>query len=279
MCRTITPGNIESLKKNYSLMNLLEQLEQESKNRKIPLCAECGESSTVFCDDCDMPLCDTHNQTVHLLKVFSSHKRIDISKKPIRSNKCHIHSEPLKLFCEECQSSVCILCRDYGKHKGHDISLISDLFDRYQTDLQKNIEVTKTTVESIDNQLRDLNTYIENLKAQSTITGREIDTFFDDLVTACQLKRESLKVQTEQLISEELEYINIERERMLTLSAEGHTLVNELQSMLGLDLSILSKKDMNEYDCRKKRLNTTIRKLSGYINEFQWRDFSNNRIR
>jgi len=93
-CRSITPGNVDSLKKNYSLMSLLEEIRKENESRIKPInCEECDNKATVFCHQCNRSLCESHNSHLHSLKILSNHKRSDISKNPVTINNCKEHGD------------------------------------------------------------------------------------------------------------------------------------------------------------------------------------------
>ncbi|XP_059817521.1 E3 ubiquitin-protein ligase TRIM39-like [Hypanus sabinus] len=87
---------------------------------------------------------------------------------------CPQHKEKLKLFCEDDQELICLICRDSNKHKNHRVSPINEAAQYYKGDetqivadnkFETNIEV-KEKMSSNQGQGRkeELSTTLESLK-------------------------------------------------------------------------------------------------------------------
>ncbi|XP_041521537.1 E3 ubiquitin-protein ligase TRIM17 [Microtus oregoni] len=62
---------------------------------------------------------------------------------------CHTHQEPLKLFCQDDQSPICVVCREAQEHRVHSVMPVDEAAREYKTKLEEDIkyfreEVTKT---------------------------------------------------------------------------------------------------------------------------------------
>lgn len=44
---------------------------------------------------------------------------------------CSRHREPLRLFCEDDQLPVCVVCRESQEHKDHSMAPVNEAFERY----------------------------------------------------------------------------------------------------------------------------------------------------
>lgn len=45
---------------------------------------------------------------------------------------CSEHEEPLKLFCEDDQKLICLICREGEKHRGHGFKPVKDAMEAYE---------------------------------------------------------------------------------------------------------------------------------------------------
>jgi hypothetical protein len=264
-CRTITPGNLDSIKKNTSLMILLEEIRKENEEKiNTPIfCEECNEKATVFCVQCNIALCDPHNVNLHAFKINSNHKRYDISKKLVKKiAKCTEHDELLKLFCNHCNISICFLCGDHGNHSGHNIQLISGIMKDYQSQIEDIIKDSNLLVQRFDDYLKELNNTVDKLKENVGTREKDIDTVMDNLITVINQRRLFLKEEIKKQTIEEEKIINNQREVIVNSSAEIHSLLIELKSiLLNINHDILSKRNMETFKNKLKEWDKLVREI------------------
>uniref|UniRef100_A0A6B2LIT0 RING-type domain-containing protein n=1 Tax=Arcella intermedia TaxID=1963864 RepID=A0A6B2LIT0_9EUKA len=117
VCRSSIPS-IETLPKNWILINLMDQL--KNKKPKQIICGNCETSSaTIFCENCDFNLCDDCNNNEHKTKISMKHVRVPL--KEIKKKKfafCSVHREEMKYYCKDEGVSLCHGCA-VDNHKGH----------------------------------------------------------------------------------------------------------------------------------------------------------------
>lgn len=51
---------------------------------------------------------------------------------PVPLGLCGRHSEPLRLFCEEDQRLVCLVCRESQEHQAHTMAPVDEAFESYR---------------------------------------------------------------------------------------------------------------------------------------------------
>lgn len=129
------------LKKNFALLELLEQIEcsktilpnDESNKEDISNLTKCDEDEShvaeLFCTTCLTNLCRTCAEMIHKSKTLSQHSIVPISEKTKINPPCQLHrSHVLEFACleESCRDNplMCYTCKDYGAHKGHKHVLI-----------------------------------------------------------------------------------------------------------------------------------------------------------
>ncbi|XP_066916364.1 E3 ubiquitin-protein ligase TRIM23-like [Clytia hemisphaerica] len=137
----IGDSGVWGLKKNFALLELLEQIEcsktilpnDESNKEDISNLTKCDEDEShvaqLFCTTCLTNLCRTCAEMIHKSKTLSQHSIVPISEKTKINPPCQLHrSHVLEFACleESCRDNplMCYTCKDYGAHKGHKHVLI-----------------------------------------------------------------------------------------------------------------------------------------------------------
>lgn len=116
LCRVVTPGQSDSLKKNYALIDVLPKLRPLKPEEA---CSECTAQATEFCVSCKA-LCKACSSKIHAYKALSTHTVVPIeAKDTLLMPKCADHGKKALLYCVADSSLICLLCKDHGAHKGH----------------------------------------------------------------------------------------------------------------------------------------------------------------
>nr|XP_020031290.1 E3 ubiquitin-protein ligase TRIM17 [Castor canadensis] len=66
-----------------------------------------------------------------------------------KQDLCQVHQEPLKLFCEEDQNPICVVCRESREHRLHKVLPVDEAVQEYKLKMEEDMqylreEVTKT---------------------------------------------------------------------------------------------------------------------------------------
>ena len=73
-------------------------------------CDECEEKEAhVCCLTCKFNFCDECNKKAHSLKTTQKHERTTIQSQSLLC-QCFKHQKPFELFCNTCQSPMCVRC-------------------------------------------------------------------------------------------------------------------------------------------------------------------------
>jgi len=120
-----------------NVQNSLKNLVSDDKNKKL-MCLDEENEATSFCLDCQDYLCEMCTKVHKTMKVTKNHQSISIDEMKksqtniiSKSNSqvyCQIHQqEEIKLFCDDCQESICSLC--VLQHPSHKFSAIPDIIE------------------------------------------------------------------------------------------------------------------------------------------------------
>uniref|UniRef100_A0A8C6T563 Uncharacterized protein n=1 Tax=Neogobius melanostomus TaxID=47308 RepID=A0A8C6T563_9GOBI len=138
-------------------------LENWWKDKPLKNCPVC--KSKIYMDP---PL----NLTLkNLVETFTEERR-QTSPSPAQP-ECSLHSEKLRLFCEDHQDLICLVCRDSRTHKDHSFRPIEEAAQELReqlrrdlTPLQENLKVRDLTPLQGNLKVRDLTPLQENLKVR-----------------------------------------------------------------------------------------------------------------
>ncbi|XP_053149330.1 uncharacterized protein LOC128343923 [Hemicordylus capensis] len=141
---------------------------------------------------------------------------------------CEKHREPLKLFCKDHESSICVVCDRSKEHENHKVIPLEEAYEEYKDQicsllktLRKKEEKMLTYKADIDKKSQDL---LEQTKAEKQKTMAE----FRQLHKFLEKQEKGLLAQMEKLEKE----IAIKRdEHLATLSKELSCLASFIQEM------------------------------------------------
>ncbi|XP_010225241.1 PREDICTED: E3 ubiquitin-protein ligase TRIM39-like isoform X1 [Tinamus guttatus] len=158
-----------------ALASPLERLHEEAicsiclEYMSDPVSVDCGHN---FCRDCiakhcqekglwaDRPfLCPQCRATCHrsnfrpnrqLANIVESIRQLGLPAGPAAGTLlCAAHDERLKLFCEEDEEAICVVCRESLQHRPHTVYPIEEAAQVYKAKLQKSLENLSKEVEQV----------------------------------------------------------------------------------------------------------------------------------
>ncbi|XP_023382338.1 E3 ubiquitin-protein ligase TRIM4 isoform X2 [Pteropus vampyrus] len=115
---------------------------------KDPVSIECGHN---FCRGClkqnwalgggsfPCPECRQLSSSASLRPNWALARLVEKTRRgrqgPVSSSLCCRHGEPLRLFCEDDQRPVCLVCRESQEHQAHTLAPIDEAFESYRDKL------------------------------------------------------------------------------------------------------------------------------------------------
>ncbi|XP_062391354.1 zinc-binding protein A33-like [Sardina pilchardus] len=95
--------------------------------------------------------------------------------------KCSLHSEKLKLFCEEDKQPVCVVCRDSKKHRSHTFSPIDEAASEHKENLNIKLKPLRKKLKTFKKVKLLCDQTAEHIKGQAENTERQIKKEFEKL--------------------------------------------------------------------------------------------------
>lgn len=156
----------EGLPTNYSVLEMLREkkaldLEKKkyeqsklSEDPDVPCYENENHEATCYCETCKVDLCQGCFLSTHSSRVFSGHRSIPISERPLALPKCEIHPKndarylcreivcfaAPKLFCDECR---------FFQHSSHEYSNYETTVAENQENLEKVAEKLKSMEQNL----------------------------------------------------------------------------------------------------------------------------------
>jgi len=137
-------ASIEPEKKNSALLRNAMMMGQAN------LCHVCNQHpATVYCTNDEIDFCDVCNEQQHVLVFARRHNRVPIDSKPTKAVKCRTHpQDDVRLYCSTDQEPICVVCGQFGKHKGHNVDAIENLVDRCRVRLNEQLTLLRDAHET-----------------------------------------------------------------------------------------------------------------------------------
>ncbi|NXS98580.1 TRI39 ligase, partial [Jacana jacana] len=142
---------------------------------------------------------------------------------------CAQHDERLKLFCEEEEEAICVVCRESLRHRSHTVYPIEEAAQVYKVKLQKSLEHLLKEVEEVKKRES-----AERMKTQECKAAAWLTLPLFTHVPSCH--KETVKKKRERIVSEfgKLHRLLADEERLLLQKLE----VEEKQILLMINESL-----------------------------------------
>ncbi|XP_065272301.1 zinc finger protein RFP-like [Emys orbicularis] len=142
---------------------------------------------------------------------------------------CEKHQEALKLFCQEDQSPICVVCDRSKEHRAHTVVPAEEAAQEYKGQIRSRLEMLKKEMEGI-----------AALKLNGEITSEEL-----------------------------LQQTESERKKILSEFEKLHLFLEEKELLLLAQLEVLDKEILKRHDEFTTRLTQEISRLGTLISEME----------
>ncbi|XP_008396338.1 tripartite motif-containing protein 35-like [Poecilia reticulata] len=212
------------------------------------------QSSLRTCPVCKEMFHMTHPPRNLALRNLSDSLRQERSKRAGSKEICLLHGEKLKLFCQDDQQSICVICRDSKTHTKHKCVPINEAAKEYRIKIQINVSSLKTKQGVFEKQKTNWENMATLIKLQAQQTEKTIRGEFQKLyhflrkeeagrIDAC---RREAKLKSDAM--------NV---RIINLTAE----ISELKEKIKTMEDQIRAEDLSFILCAKSTLERSLCKL------------------
>ncbi|NWX05132.1 TRI39 ligase, partial [Caloenas nicobarica] len=164
---------------------------------------------------------------------------------------CAQHDERLKLFCEEDEEAICVVCRESLQHRPHTVYPIEEAAQVYKVKLQKSLEHLSKEVESVKKRESAERMKTQECKAVKKKRERIVSEFG---------KLHRLLADEEKLLLQKLEE---EEKRILLMVSENLARLVEQKSLLEELILEIKEKTQQPADGLLKDMKSVLSRCEG----------------
>ena len=158
------------------------------KEVKCEGCTDSGGKAEAFCHQCAEFLCKECVEPHKVMKLFASHgvdsledlkqgRAREIAVKEPPTKKCHIHEEPLNIYCFDCDTPICHHCTT-KVHRDHNLKFATS--DSKKNLLEK-LGHLKEVAANLSSAIENIQTTKQEVEAKEDLVASTIHTSFDEL--------------------------------------------------------------------------------------------------
>ena len=162
-------------------------------------CEHCDSGDPVVsrCTDCSVFMCEFCVTAHKRINTFKGHQIISLAevqklgtKALVKPSFCAKHAgEPLKLFCETCQETICRDCTIVD-HREHKYNFVADVAERERNVVQSSLNKTKAKERAV---VEAVQTIKKRVQSEMSEVNKEVDALFNEQTKALEYYRENLK--------------------------------------------------------------------------------------
>ncbi|VDN07483.1 unnamed protein product [Thelazia callipaeda] len=262
----LTEPCVLSLKKNYALIEIIERHKKFARSdqnsplltndlpppyylKDILLGIPCDEdprhTAIIYCIVCESNMCAECSKRTHSGRILSKHCRVPVSEKPFSRTMCPYHSAyAIEFVCQEvgCLENnrlMCLLCRDYGRHRNHRHSLLeaeaAGLRERVREALSDfrsfigglngwNIRVTQTVAEIVD------------LNEGSHVSARrQVEVHFQQLREELDLQKQTAIARLDAHVANRIKTLRQHQQELAFITSQVTAVSAQLQESSEMD--------------------------------------------
>ena len=230
VCRAtyhLSTAGIDALPKNIFAANLIDIVRQDdvqeqagsgaSNTENRQLCTldtdECSQPATVYCDVCDVYMCEQCELYHKNNKLAKKHKTISVTQVTTRKIKpfCPKHTSiPLDIFCRDCNLIICSSClTNHEEHKCCGLNSVVDNFsgqlDHVLAQTDESLKAIYKAIKVTQEQAVKVKADVTNLKQQTSAAYRAIQRHVEEQEQRHLASIDEYYQQAEKVIAETLD--------------------------------------------------------------------------
>ncbi|XP_069488968.1 E3 ubiquitin-protein ligase TRIM39-like [Ambystoma mexicanum] len=233
-----TAAQLQSLKEEATCSICLEYFTE-------PVSVECGHA---FCLSCitqcwealeanfPCPQCRETSQSKTLRPNRQLGNMVEIAKQlhassntPQEENLCREHEEKLKLFCEDDQRPICVICRESRGHRAHKVLRIPEAAQEYQDKLYSHMEHLKKELKGLQEWVEEESRKASKLEGNIMKQRESILSTFEHLKQFLEKEKQQLLSRLEKEQEEKMKKIQEKLTRLEEQQSTHRDLITELE--------------------------------------------------
>uniref|UniRef100_A0A3Q2XQZ8 Midline 2 n=1 Tax=Hippocampus comes TaxID=109280 RepID=A0A3Q2XQZ8_HIPCM len=210
---TLNHRGLEGLKRNVTLQNIIDRFQKASlsspnsptESRRLHphphphFCEQDPPREAVkTCVTCEVSYCDRCLRATHPnKKPFTSHRLVEpVPDTHLRGLTCMEHeSEKVNMYCLVDDQLICALCKLVGRHREHQVSSLTERFDKLKQTLENNLTNLVKRNSELENQMAKLIQICQQVEVNTAMHEAKLVEECDELVEIIRQRKQVIAVK------------------------------------------------------------------------------------
>uniref|UniRef100_A0A3B1K8P5 Midline 2 n=1 Tax=Astyanax mexicanus TaxID=7994 RepID=A0A3B1K8P5_ASTMX len=218
---TLNQRGLEGLKRNVTLQNIIDRFQKasvsgpnspsESRRPRVGgimsaeqrvACQFCEQEppreAVKTCVTCEVSYCDRCLRATHPnKKPFTSHRLLEpVADAHLRGLACLEHeNEKVNMYCVVDDQLICALCKLVGRHREHQVTSLSDRFDKLKQTLENNLTNLVKRNSELENQMAKLIQICQQVEVNTAMHEAKLVEECDELVEIIRQRKQVIAVK------------------------------------------------------------------------------------
>uniref|UniRef100_A0A3P9PQV5 Midline 2 n=1 Tax=Poecilia reticulata TaxID=8081 RepID=A0A3P9PQV5_POERE len=218
---TLNHRGLEGLKRNVTLQNIIDRFQKASlsgpnsptESRRLQTqrpytmdprisCQFCEQDppreAVKTCVTCEVSYCDRCLRATHPnKKPFTSHRLVEpVPDTHLRGLTCLEHeNEKVNMYCLVDDQLICALCKLVGRHRDHQVSSLTDRFDKLKQTLENNLTNLVKRNSELENQMAKLIQICQQVEVNTAMHEAKLVEECDELVEIIRQRKQVIAVK------------------------------------------------------------------------------------
>uniref|UniRef100_A0A8C5N880 Probable E3 ubiquitin-protein ligase MID2 n=1 Tax=Gouania willdenowi TaxID=441366 RepID=A0A8C5N880_GOUWI len=205
---TLNHRGLEGLKRNVTLQNIIDRFQKaslsgpNSPTESRRLCQFCEQDppreAVKTCVTCEVSYCDRCLRATHPnKKPFTSHRLVEpVPDTHIRGLTCLEHeNEKVNMYCLVDDQLICALCKLVGRHREHQVSSLTERFDKLKQTLENNLTNLVKRNSELENQMAKLIQICQQVEVNTAMHEAKLVEECDELVEIIRQRKQVIAVK------------------------------------------------------------------------------------
>uniref|UniRef100_A0A8C4C168 RING-type E3 ubiquitin transferase n=1 Tax=Denticeps clupeoides TaxID=299321 RepID=A0A8C4C168_9TELE len=213
---TLSHRGLEGLKRNVTLQNIIDRFQKASvsgpnspnesrrpqQQRPLVECQFCDQEppreAVKTCVTCEVSYCDRCLRATHPnKKPFTSHRLVEpVPDTHLRGLTCLEHeNEKVNMYCMVDDQLICALCKLVGRHRDHQVTSLSERFDKLKQTLENNLTNLVKRNTELENQMAKLIQICQQVEVNTAMHEAKLVEECDELVEIIRQRKQVIAVK------------------------------------------------------------------------------------
>ena len=242
---TLPEGGVEELKTAFFVHRLKSMyFTVERVHGKMDVkcegCTDSGDKAEAFCRQCAMFICKecakSHKRMksheVDSLEDLKQGRARQIAVKEPPTKNCHIHEEPLIVYCFDCNTLICHHCTA-KVHRDHNFEFSKIAAPDTKKNLLEELASLKQVTDNLSSAVEDIQTTKQEVEAQGDSVANTIHTSFNELQQILEKRKNELLHEALRKVQDKIDKLSVQEKNLSLANGEVQSIIDYTERFVG----------------------------------------------